>query len=194
MIDHILLEHGSKSNKCYTDPATLVTTASVNISCMKPPEDLKDRLEIVLKASRRDQKDVIRELVSLTGLTRQGVSRWFDGSSDLKMVTLFQVADFLGVDPRWLATGKGEMKPNKSNAGCDHSDIPQRRIDLIRMYGRLSDEDRMAARRFIETMAWFEHPRKDEYLTKVGKVSVTPSTSSSAGKPPAPKPRGTKHA
>jgi len=178
----VFLEHACERNKSYLWDATLVTAIYGNLGCMKPPEELADRLEIVLKAARRDQKDVIRELVKLTGLTRQGVTKWFDGGSDMKMVNLFQVADFLGVDPRWLATGKGEMKPDKSSA-CAHTDIPDRRIALIRLYSTLPDADRMAARRFIETLSWSAHPRKDEYVAEIAKVSITPSRSSVHGKP-----------
>jgi hypothetical protein len=177
MRDNVFLEHAAERNKSYLPCATLVTSVYGNLGCMKTPGDLADRLELVLKNAGKDRKAVIKELVSLTKLTRQGVTKWFDGGAELKMASLFQVADFLGVDPRWLATGAGQMKAGQS-APCPHTDIPQRRIELIRMYGRLTEDDRAAARRFIETMAYFEHPRRAEYEARsAGTTSITPSAS-----------------
>lgn len=55
---------------------------------------------------------------------------------------------------------------------CPHADIPQRHIDLIRMYQRLPDELRQPIRALIETLAYMNHEHKDEYVKKV--TSFTP--------------------
>lgn len=129
---------------------------------------LPERLDAALKHAKKDRP----ALIKATGASRQAVNKWFEGtSSNLKMTHLFAVADVLGIEARWLATGEGEMKAGKSS-GCTHGDIPQRRIDLIRMYSHLPDEVRRPIRALIETLAWMHHPRKDEYLKRTKSAAL----------------------
>jgi transcriptional regulator with XRE-family HTH domain len=130
---------------------------------------LPARLEAALKHAKKDRQ----ALVEATGASRQAVNKWFEGtSSNLKMAHLFAVADTLTVEPRWLATGEGEMKLGKST-GCSHLDIPPHRIALIRPYSTLPEEERRVARTLIETLSWSHHPRKDEYVTRISKSPLS---------------------
>lgn len=123
---------------------------------------LPQRLEDALRHGKKSRQDLVRA----TKATRQAVNKWFDtDAKNLKMEHLFLVADECGVDPRWLATGKGAMVPGGKPPN-PLADIPQRRIDLIRMYGRLPDEVRQPIRALIETLAWMHHPSKTEYVKR----------------------------
>ena len=124
---------------------------------------LQSRLEAAMEKAKKSRADLARAC----DISRAAVGKWFEGSAkNLKMEHLFAVADECQVDARWLATGKGEMKQTRGGA-CVHGDIPAHRIALIRLYSTLPDNDRAAARRFIETMAWMHHPKKNEYVQRI---------------------------
>lgn len=119
---------------------------------------LQDRLQAAMDHAKLKRTD----LAAACGISRPAVTKWFEGKAqNLKMEHLFAVADVCRVNARWLATGEGSMPLDKK--ANPHADIPQRRIDLIRMYGRLPDETRHAIRHMIETLAWVTHPSKGEY-------------------------------
>lgn len=85
------------------------------------------------------------------GISAAAVSKWLSGGSkEIKAEHVFVVARMGRVDAEWLATGKGRMEPKESGAP---SDIPQHRLDLIRMYGRLPEEVRFSIRGLITTLA-----------------------------------------
>lgn len=126
---------------------------------------LQDRLEKAMDHAKKKQADLARAC----GISTAAVAKWFGGNAkNLKMEHLFSVADECQVSARWLGTGKGPMsagdKPDP-NQGAS-AGIPKRRIELIQMYGRLPDEVRLSIRQLIETLAWMQHPRKDEYLKR----------------------------
>jgi transcriptional regulator with XRE-family HTH domain len=125
---------------------------------------LQSRLEQAMKHAKVKQA----ELASACGISSAAVAKWFGGSAkNLKMEHLFAVADLCLVDARWLATGKGAMlRGGKLETSTPAHDIPQRRLDLIRMYGRLPDEVRQPIRALIETLAWMHHPGKAEYVKR----------------------------
>ena len=60
---------------------------------------------------RWGQTDVARSL----GISKQTVDRWFNGGEP-KPAQLYLIADKWGVDPRWLATEKGQMLPGQIEA------------------------------------------------------------------------------
>jgi transcriptional regulator with XRE-family HTH domain len=128
---------------------------------------LQARLEQAMKHAKVKQAD----LASACGISSAAVAKWFGGTAkNLKMEHLFSVADLCRVDARWLATGKGAMvHGGKPENGAPPTDIPQRRIDLIRMYGRLPDEVRQPIRSLIETLAWMHHPKKAEYVKRTAR-------------------------
>ena len=116
---------------------------------------LQSRLQAAMELSERKPAD----LAAACRISRAAVSKWFQpASKNLKMEHLFTVADLCGVDARWLATGRGQPRRHQLTKPGD--DIPQRRLDLIRMYGRLPDEVRAPIRALIETLAYLHHPRK----------------------------------
>jgi transcriptional regulator with XRE-family HTH domain len=132
---------------------------------------LQSRLEAAMKHASKKQADLARA----TKASSAAVTKWFSpAAKNLKMEHLFAVADECGVDPRWLATGKGAMvKGGKPEPGSSPiADIPQRRLDLIRMYGRLPDEVRQPIRALIETLAWMHHPSKDEYVKRTKRIPL----------------------
>lgn len=93
------------------------------------------------------------ELGEKVGVTKAAVSKWEAAASpDIALDTFFLLAEKLSVDPRELATGK--RAPGRSSA-----DLPQRRIDLIRMYGRLPFAVRQPIRQLIETLAAAQNDR-----------------------------------
>jgi transcriptional regulator with XRE-family HTH domain len=121
---------------------------------------LQSRLERAMEHAKKKQSD----LAKACDISTAAVAKWFGGSAkNLKMEHLFAVSDLCRIDPRWLATGKGSMERTGKTEPSDRDDIPQRRIDLIRMYGRLPDEVRQPIRSLIETLAWMHHPHKAEY-------------------------------
>jgi transcriptional regulator with XRE-family HTH domain len=123
---------------------------------------LQQRLEKAMEHAKVRQS----ELAKACDISTAAVAKWFGGTAkNLKMEHLFAVADLCKVDARWLATGDGAMIKSKADP-CTHQDIPQRRIDLIRMYGRLPDEVRQPIRSLIETLAWMHHPGKAEYVKR----------------------------
>ena len=128
---------------------------------------LKSRLEAAMKHAGKKQADLVRA----TKASSAAVTKWFgESAKNLKMEHLFAVADECGVDPRWLATGKGQMlRTGKAAEACTHSDIPQRRIDLIRMYSRLPAEVRQPIRALIETLAAVQNPRQAEYVKRTAR-------------------------
>lgn len=67
--------------------------------------ELKDRLKSARKAKNKTQADIVDGIV---GLSQSAYSQLESGKvkSSGKIV---EIAQFLGVDPNWLATGQGEM-------------------------------------------------------------------------------------
>lgn len=119
---------------------------------------LQDRLTKAMNHATLQRVD----LAKACGISSAAVTKWFNGQTkNLAMAHLFAVADACRVNARWLGTGQGEMGLDKK--ADPYADIPQRRIDLIRMYGRLPDETRRAIRHMIETLAWVTHPAKGQY-------------------------------
>jgi transcriptional regulator with XRE-family HTH domain len=130
---------------------------------------LQERLTKAMETAKKNRAD----LAAACDISRAAVSKWFDANAkNLKMEHLFAVADACGVDARWLATGSGVMRPGKGSA-CTHADIPQRRIDLIRMYGKLPDEIRHPIRQLIEGLSYLHHPDKGEYARRVESYNKT---------------------
>jgi transcriptional regulator with XRE-family HTH domain len=75
---------------------------------------LSERLSYALSLkSGATQADLCR----LCKVKSSSVSFWFSGKTKaIKGDMLFRVADFLNVNPKWLATGLGPMRPTESVA------------------------------------------------------------------------------
>jgi hypothetical protein len=90
------------------------------------------------------------------GISVTSVKKWFgEGSqttNNIQMDHLFRVADYLKINARWLAVEEGPMRgdaPRPTSA----EEFPLRRIDLLRMYGRLPKPMRYHIRQLITDIA-----------------------------------------
>jgi transcriptional regulator with XRE-family HTH domain len=69
-------------------------------------------------------------LAAALGLTRQSISLLLSRDSKaMRPENLFAAADFLGVEPRWLAIGEGPKYPPTS-------DLPAELLDALRKHLR----------------------------------------------------------
>ncbi len=97
-----------------------------------------DRLKLSRKAAGVTQQ----QLAEACGLTTAAVSKWEQGLTDSVLAAnLYCVADFLRVDPRWLATGDGG--PVKPSTALD---------EIVRGLEQLPAEQQEAVRSIIRSM------------------------------------------
>lgn len=101
----------------------------------------RERLE---EAAGRQGPTAIGDLL---GISKQTVHRWMKGAEP-SLETLFQVADKLNVDPRWLATGHGAKRP----AAPQTSGLGPSEADLLARY-RGSDPRWQLAIRLLSYVA-----------------------------------------
>ena len=75
-----------------------------------------------------------RALAAAVGVQESSVSQWLSRKIEsIRAPHLFAVADTLGVDPRWLCTGRGSKKPRVPAELADLSaDQIQAILSLIR--------------------------------------------------------------
>lgn len=108
---------------------------------------LKDRLAL---AQKRAPDVTHAQIASDCHISPAAVSKWFSGGSKkIKAEYVFIVARLYGVDPEWLALGRG--KPDRNSASQES--IAQKHRDLLAMYLRLPDELRFQVRGLITTMS-----------------------------------------
>ncbi|UEP43169.1 MULTISPECIES: LexA family transcriptional regulator [Burkholderia] len=92
-----------------------LTVQAFNLLNMKT---LAERLKIALehaKEARPNESINQSELARRVGVTRGAVSLWFKGSTtSLEGENLVKAAQYLGVSPNWLATGRGRMIPSQA--------------------------------------------------------------------------------
>ena len=75
-------------------------------------DTIGSRLKFALeaKSDRSGSRVTASDLGLACGVTRQAVSQWILGQSrNIRPDNLICVADWLGVEVRWLATGEGPM-------------------------------------------------------------------------------------
>ena len=97
-------------------------------------ETFGDRLQKALDQINRERQDAGRDevkkahLAKACGVAPAAVSQWVSGETkNMKLENLFAAADFLGIEPRWLATGEGPMRVNRQNlVDLSHLDPKQR--------------------------------------------------------------------
>jgi transcriptional regulator with XRE-family HTH domain len=143
-------------------PGALQLQFPVPLLTLVPMTTMQERLQQAMDYAKKNKADLARAC----GISRTAVSKWFDSGKNLKMEHLFAVADECVIDARWLATGEGSMKPAKGTV-CAHADIPPRRIDLIRSYGRLPDDLRRPIRAMIETLSVTFNDRVQEHYKRI---------------------------
>lgn len=98
-----------------------------------------------LKYARNRAQMSQDSLAQRAGITKGAISQWENNiSSGCKIETLFNLADALMVDARWLATGHGEPEtttelPHHLQAGKALDKLPQEARDpLIKLIQALS--------------------------------------------------------
>ena len=102
---------------------------------------ITDRLSLAFDRSPLSQADLAR----VVGLTRGAVNGWLRGRSvNIRPEHLFAVADALGVEARWLATGLGPMERQVVNHDTKR---------LILSYASLHDEERRAVQLLVDQIA-----------------------------------------
>lgn len=132
------------------DSATSTPGESV---CPSEGSTLSQRVRFALNRTGLSQT----ELASRTGVTKGTVSNWVLGrSSTFKTTTLQRLATTLGVDPVWLATGKGsydsapppdqtveteQFKRVYSQLGSDQREIVMTVLDALGKYATGEEED-----------------------------------------------------
>jgi transcriptional regulator with XRE-family HTH domain len=97
-------------------------------------ETFGDRLQKALDQINRERLDAGRDqvkkahLAKACGVAPASVTQWISGQTKgMKPENLFATADFLGIEPRWLATGEGPMRVNRQNlVDLSHLDPKQR--------------------------------------------------------------------
>jgi len=99
------------------------------------PVDFGKRFKRARKAAKKTQQ----EIADACGLSNRTVSAWESGVAEgIIADNLFRVADFLGVNARWLATGE------------EGDDLTS--ADLARLIQSLPPEKQEAVRRLIEAL------------------------------------------
>lgn len=92
-------------------------------------ETLSDRLNAALDLKKTTRGWMSkRALARAVGLSAPSVHQWFTGQTQtIQYQHLLTTADFLGVNPHWLATGEGEMldgvTPKDSDVGNDAENV-----------------------------------------------------------------------
>ena len=79
---------------------------------------LKDRLSWALIKKKDFGPASQSDLAQHVGVSRASVSDWFTGATKtLEGSNLLKAAEYLNLNPDWLATGKGEARPKKTSVG-----------------------------------------------------------------------------
>lgn len=85
--------------------APMVTSCS--LPPMSEPEDIAARLAVALQASSMG----VQALADEIGVSYQAIKKILNGKSkSFSAENVFKAAEVLGVDPYWLATGRGPMR------------------------------------------------------------------------------------
>ena len=103
--------------------------------------DLGDRIKMML-VERRSDGISQSGLARACGVSPASVSQWVRGpTKDLRMENLVAVADYLGVEIRWLATGEGPKYMDHKEAWLDIGDLsPESQAALRALLRSLKDQ------------------------------------------------------
>lgn len=105
---------------------------------------LHDRIKMARKAAGLTQE----QLANRIGVSRPAVVMWErDKTKSLEAENLLRAAYATRVDPLWLATGEGEMRPGRLARG---EPVPQRLVDAWHL---INDEHRKHVIAIVEAIA-----------------------------------------
>lgn len=86
-----------------------------------------------LLRARTAAKKTQEQTAHACGLSHAAISKAESGKTETMAAdNLFAIADFLGCDARWLATGEGEMIPKRSDIDLLTPEQQQAFVSLIR--------------------------------------------------------------
>lgn len=111
----------------------------------RPDMDFPTRLKRAVDHAGLDWSQT--RLAEYFGTKKQTVDGWMRGSEPLATM-LFSVADKLGVDARWLATGEGSMLPPPGGPGLKTDEL-----ELVRGYRSAPSQHRASIRVMAKTLA-----------------------------------------
>lgn len=118
-------------------------------------------IELVMEEAKRRRLTSV-QVADAFGVQKQTYTNWKRRGIPPDMHR--KAAKFLGMSiDRMLGIDAMPSSPETVSYG----DIPQRRIDLIRMYGRLPPEVRQPIRALIESLAYLNHEHRDVYVRSV---------------------------
>src|SRR5262245_35522326 len=87
---------------------------------------LKDRLEAAVKKKGITISQARAELRRLTGMTRSNMTHWFTGRTKVPSAQATLIAaEYLDVDPRWLAEGRGTLEVAGAKRKARTMTVPQ---------------------------------------------------------------------
>ena len=95
-----------------------------------------DRLREVLDA-RPDIREI--DIARACGIRPPSINGWFKGkATTIRSIYVFPLADLLGINARWLCTGKGRKEIDSGDFQSSHSHMALAVADLV---DDLSDQD-----------------------------------------------------
>lgn len=108
---------------------------------MDAKSSITDRLTLALHESGLTQAALGR----IVGVTRGAINGWLRGRAvNIRPEHLFAAADALGVEARWLATGKGPMLRQR---------VADDAADLLESFEALDDDERRAVQLLLHQIA-----------------------------------------
>jgi len=126
---------------------------------------LSERLKLAMKGP---PKVVQSDLAAACKVTAPSVNDWLSGKTkNIVGETLFLAAEYLNVDPRWLAGGKGNMRPDESKQasnkhdehakimellGFDPTALSVNQLKLVRTSSKVSDDKVEIAEKITKTL------------------------------------------
>ncbi len=156
--------------------------------------NLQDRLLLAMRSGGRKSQ---AGLARACGIKPPSVNDWFTGktkSIDGKYLT--SAARYLGVDPHWLSTGRGQMVPSDAGShivsepapsyaepkGAAFEVLTAEEIAMLQDYRAMMDDDRTELRSEISRRA----ARIRAHLEKLQQQHGLPLIASAAAKAPGP--------
>ena len=111
-------------------------------------ETLQERIKAAMAAGSKTQT----ALAKACGISDAAVSKWIAGDTvELRSPHVFAVARLCKVDPEWLATGHGSMRPKAAK-------LEEHHLSLLQDYRKLNQESQTAVRTIIVSLARLSDP------------------------------------
>ena len=116
-----------------------------------------------LKASRKNKAMTQQELEKISGVSQQLISR-IEGEKIESTTEVFNLADALEVNAKWLATGQGEMKLAEIN-------YPPEDLRILEMLNSVTSKQKNDTQKIIEDFYRQNQQILEELTAKRQKVA-----------------------